>query len=435
MRRERGGIVEDTGYTTENVSGVDAEADEARASAHVEAISGQISPEPVPLARTRVYRELNLRNSALADSISACAAHVFEELGPGFPPTICEEALAIELAKTGIEFKKGHAVPVCFQGRKLGEHRFNFVIEDRIAVKLMNVENDEDMETLHFRSYLKACALETGLLLDFRAGTFSVKRVGNEVGPAMADRLPNAGSATSNERHFQPSMTPAVASYNPLSSSALTEMSSPGQPQDFEGRSRARWWMWGGIIVAVLSIVIAYITAVMLPARRLQTARDDIGNRFVQCGYLDSESSRRLVATLVTSSDTSQPEEIAKATKLLCDAISNSDLGTLQSETATAAMRVLEGRDGRSLPRELVPLRDIVREVRVLSDFGKLFGDSQDPKELEKRLARWQERIFQLRRSTFLNVQFFRAEYLVSLLSTNAESEFKKRTALTQPKE
>lgn len=391
-------------------------------------------PDQVPLAKTRVYRELNLKNSALADDITSCAERVFGELGPGFSPAICEEALAIEFLQAAIAFKKGHPVWVSYRGQHIGEQRFNFVVEDRFAVKLMAAQDDEELQTLHFRAHLKACNLEAGLLLNLATGAFFVKRIGREVLPGIADVASGSGPAISRASPFQTSPVSALGPDGLLSIADGSESPAGGFPRHLGGRPRRKWWMWLGVF-AVLATLGTLVIAVALPAVRLQRARAAMEGRFVQSGYLDPETSKRLVAALVKGPDTSTAAEIANAAKFLCDALSNSDLLKLQSEAAATAVRKLEGKEGDSLRVELVPLRDVVREVRVLCDTAKVFADSRDPKELEGRLERWLERISKLRSSTFLNVQLFRAEYLVSLISANAESDCKKRTALAQAKE
>ena len=89
----------------------------------------------------------DLRDSEVTDSIIAAAIAVHRELGPGFLESIYEQALAVEFALRGIAFIRQHPVPLFYRDHQIGEHRLDFLIDNKIVVELKAVEA---LENVHF---------------------------------------------------------------------------------------------------------------------------------------------------------------------------------------------------------------------------------------------------------------------------------------------
>ena len=121
-----------------------------------------------------------LANAELTDRIIAAAIRVHRELGPGFLEAIYEEALAVEFAASDIQFERQKPVGLYYREHHIGEHRLDFLVERTVVLELKAISALEDIHFVTVRSYLKACKLETGLLLNFAAPTLTVKRVGRE---------------------------------------------------------------------------------------------------------------------------------------------------------------------------------------------------------------------------------------------------------------
>src|SRR5437773_11273439 len=122
----------------------------------------------------------NLRDSKLTEQIIAAAIRVHRALGPGFLESVYEEALAVEFALRGIAFIRQHPVPLFYRDHQIGEHRLDFLIENRIIVELKAVETLENVHFAIVRSYLKATGLADGLILNFSTMPLTVKRVWRE---------------------------------------------------------------------------------------------------------------------------------------------------------------------------------------------------------------------------------------------------------------
>jgi len=117
----------------------------------------------------------------------AAPISVHRELGPGFLESVYEQALAVEFAMRGIAFVRQKAIPLFYRDHQIGEHRLDFLVEEKIVIELKAVEA---LEKIHFaivRSYLKAASLSDGLILNFSSMPLTVKRVRRERGFEITD--------------------------------------------------------------------------------------------------------------------------------------------------------------------------------------------------------------------------------------------------------
>ena len=122
-----------------------------------------------------------LRSRELTDRIIAAAIRVHRELGPGFLENIYEEALAVEFALSGIQFIRQKPIAPFYKDHQIGEHRLDFLVEDKIIVELKAISALEDIHFAISRSYLKATNLEDGLLLNFATAPLTIKRFCREL--------------------------------------------------------------------------------------------------------------------------------------------------------------------------------------------------------------------------------------------------------------
>jgi GxxExxY protein len=128
-----------------------------------------------------------LRDSKITDAIIAGAIAVHRELGPGFLESIYEQALAVEFAMRGIAFIRQKPIPLFYRDHQIGEHRLDFLVEEKIVVELKAVETLENVHFAIVRSYLKAASLSDGLILNFSSMPLTVKRVRRERAFETAD--------------------------------------------------------------------------------------------------------------------------------------------------------------------------------------------------------------------------------------------------------
>jgi GxxExxY protein len=123
----------------------------------------------------------DLRNREITERIIAAAIRVHRALGPGFLESVYEEALAVEFALTGIQFVRQKPVALFYKDHQIGEHRLDFLVEEKIVVELKAISTLEDIHFAIGRSYLKATNLEDGLLLNFATAPLTIKRFCREL--------------------------------------------------------------------------------------------------------------------------------------------------------------------------------------------------------------------------------------------------------------
>ena len=125
-------------------------------------------------------KESELPDGTLSSLVIEAAIRVHKSLGPGFPESFYEEALAIELADSGIPFERQKSIVLQYRGHLIGEHRLDLLIDSKLVIELKAIK---DIEPVHFsivRSYMKAVGVASGLILNFGTMPLGIKRVARE---------------------------------------------------------------------------------------------------------------------------------------------------------------------------------------------------------------------------------------------------------------
>ena len=117
-------------------------------------------------------------HKALSGRVIEAAIEVHRTLGPGFLEAIYEEALCVELRLRSISYERQKSVDVLYRDVKVGEHRFDLVVEQVLLVELKTVKTVVDVFFAIGRSYLRALGLRDGLILNFAAMPLEIHRIG-----------------------------------------------------------------------------------------------------------------------------------------------------------------------------------------------------------------------------------------------------------------
>jgi len=88
--------------------------------------------------------------------------------------------LKIEFQKIKIVHQFQEEKEVLYEAEKVGAHRFDFLIDNRVIVEVKAIKCLEDIHFSQVRSYLKAWNLEIGLLINFATTPLTVRRVYRE---------------------------------------------------------------------------------------------------------------------------------------------------------------------------------------------------------------------------------------------------------------
>jgi len=117
-----------------------------------------------------IYRDLSYQ-------IMGAIFEVHKELGPGFLESIYEKALIEELPSRGMKVQTQKFIDLIYKNKKIGTHRLDSVIEDKVVVELKAVESFSIHHKAQLTSYLKASGYKLGILVNFSKAKVEYRRV------------------------------------------------------------------------------------------------------------------------------------------------------------------------------------------------------------------------------------------------------------------
>jgi len=97
-------------------------------------------------------------------------------LGCGFLEKVYENALAIELTKSGLKAEQQTPLQVHYEGEVVGEYFTDIIVEDKIILELKAVSHILPAHEVQLVNYLKATGIEVGLLINFAGERVEVRR-------------------------------------------------------------------------------------------------------------------------------------------------------------------------------------------------------------------------------------------------------------------
>ena len=128
-----------------------------------------------------------MKYEELTHRIIGCAMKVHSTLGNGFQEVIYQRALAIEMDKQGLRFKREMEMAIYYDGIDIGTRRVDFFVEDFIMVELKAIIRLDDVHLAQAMNYCQAYNLPIGLLINFGAKSMEFKRVYNVNHPENKD--------------------------------------------------------------------------------------------------------------------------------------------------------------------------------------------------------------------------------------------------------
>lgn len=135
--------------------------------------------------------EIVIVEKDLSYLIMQAAFEVYNELGPGFPESIYEEAMNRELTRRGINLERQKEVIVYFKNEPLGKFYLDNVANGRVILEYKAVSEIARIHEQQALSYLKATGLELAIVINFGAARVQSSRVVNTKGKAkLPQRFP-----------------------------------------------------------------------------------------------------------------------------------------------------------------------------------------------------------------------------------------------------
>lgn len=108
-----------------------------------------------------------MQDGDLTQRIIGCAFTVHNTLKAGFAEKVYENALSIELRKSGIRVEQQVPISVRYDGQVVGEYVADLLVEDRIIVEVKAVQALLPAHEAQLVNYLAATGHDVGLLINF----------------------------------------------------------------------------------------------------------------------------------------------------------------------------------------------------------------------------------------------------------------------------
>jgi GxxExxY protein len=123
--------------------------------------------------------EQDLRYKDITEKIIGASFEVHKFLGNGFPELIYQRALAYELTKFGLNYKREIEQQVFYKDlpEPIGTRRADFVVEGKVLIEMKAISEITDVHYAQSLNYLKIYKLEVGLLINFGSKSLTFKRL------------------------------------------------------------------------------------------------------------------------------------------------------------------------------------------------------------------------------------------------------------------
>lgn len=124
---------------------------------------------PRPVKKPTLYEELTYQLIGLAFS-------VHKELGSIHKEIVYQKAFEQELQENKIPYKREARVPVLFKGKDVGVYIPDFIIDDKVIIEIKAMSFLPVQTSVQLSYYLKSTGYKIGLLMNFGAFKFQVRR-------------------------------------------------------------------------------------------------------------------------------------------------------------------------------------------------------------------------------------------------------------------
>jgi len=97
-----------------------------------------------------------LKYAALTEQIIGAYYTVYNELGHGFLEKVYENAMAIQLARLGLQVRQQAQIQVYFHGTAVGSYFADLVIEQKVIAEIKAAEAIHEAHKAQLTNYLRA---------------------------------------------------------------------------------------------------------------------------------------------------------------------------------------------------------------------------------------------------------------------------------------
>jgi len=120
----------------------------------------------------------DLPHKELTHQIIGAAMAVHSALGPGLEERTYENALCLELAAQNLEFSQQDRFSVFYRKKVVGNLITDLIVEGKVIVENKCADAINEVHVAQALGYLNITKLEVALILNFKTGSLTFRRVG-----------------------------------------------------------------------------------------------------------------------------------------------------------------------------------------------------------------------------------------------------------------
>lgn len=154
-------------------------------------------------------KDIELLYEELTYKIRGAAFAIKTKLGTGHKEGVYQKALAVELLKQGLSFKREQQIPVNYEGERVGVYQPDFVIDDKVIVELKALPRISQLEQRQTWDYLRGTEYKLALLINFGTTELTIKRI---VYDQACDGLPRKSASVQRESAHRQQVLPHLLS-------------------------------------------------------------------------------------------------------------------------------------------------------------------------------------------------------------------------------
>ena len=121
--------------------------------------------------------ETKLKHAELTEKIIGIYYDVYNEIGHGFLESVYSNCMNIALMQAGFQVEREVFIPVLFRSQNVGKFKADLLVDNLILLELKAERTLERSHDAQLLNYLRATALEVGLLLNFGAAKPQFRRL------------------------------------------------------------------------------------------------------------------------------------------------------------------------------------------------------------------------------------------------------------------
>jgi len=121
----------------------------------------------------------DMSHEEIAFEVRKALEEVYSLLGPGFDEEPYKRAFAQELTRRNIPYEQGKKIPITYKDATVGEYTLNFVVRDKVYVRLAADGGHPGLLKAQVAACIKAAKLKLGLLVDMNVQSFKMYQVLN----------------------------------------------------------------------------------------------------------------------------------------------------------------------------------------------------------------------------------------------------------------